>query len=141
MSGVEWLSVVQSAATALAAAAGTTAWHDARTGMLSMFGRAGGDEQAVGRQLDRSETAVREAPATDQEAQDRVREHVRVQWEARLGDLADAHPTVVDELRQWTRSVRQRLPEAVHYDLSRAQGVQINQAGGNTQHNVFPGAG
>jgi hypothetical protein len=141
MSGVEWLSVVQSAAIALAAAAGTTAWHDARAGLLGMFGRAGGDESAVGRQLDRSASAVRDAPATDPAAQDRVREQLRLQWEARLGDLAEANPAVIDELRQWVRSVQQELPATVHYDLSRAQGVQVNQSGGNIQHNTFPGAG
>jgi hypothetical protein len=140
MSGVEWLSVVQSAAVALAAAAGTTAWKDARAGMLAMFGRAGGDESAVGRQLDRCESAVRDAPA-DPAAQDRVREQLRLQWEARLGDLAEAQPAVIDELRQWVRSVQQGLPAAVYYDLSRAQGVQVNQSGGNVQHNAFPGAG
>ncbi|MEH1166947.1 hypothetical protein V6V47_16330 [Micromonospora sp. CPCC 205539] len=108
MSELEWMPVVESAALALGAAAGTGIWMDARNGILALARRAGRDEAGTAELLDETDARVRTADAAAE--QDRVRERAARDWQVRLDDLFRRTDGASEDLFAWTAEVTGRLP-------------------------------
>ncbi|MFI5937395.1 hypothetical protein [Actinoplanes sp. NPDC051494] len=91
---MELQTVIESAALALAAAAGTSAWADARKGVVALFGRFGRDPQ---QQLDADAGIIAEAVGTQGEAAARAK--VSRAWQERLTELAAGTPDAAEGIR------------------------------------------
>lgn len=131
MMGIELVPVVEAAAVALAAAAGTGVWNDARTGVMKLFRRGGHDERDTIELLDETDTAVR---AAEPHEQDHVRQDMTRDWQVRLRDLVRQHPEIATELRDWAQQVHGGLPRAQQQWV---QNITASGIGANAQGVMF----
>jgi len=106
---VDLQAVFQAAAIALATAAGTGVFADARTGILGLFRRGGRDERETAQLLDDMDAAAREVGP---ERCDEVRADLARDWQVRLADLVRRNPELVDDVLAWVRETEGRLPAA-----------------------------
>ncbi|WP_432017958.1 hypothetical protein [Streptomyces sp. 1222.5] len=102
-------AVVQSAATALATAAGTSVFADARAGVLALFRRGGRDERETAELLDEADAAAREVLP---ERRDDTRANLTRDWQVRLSDLVRRNPDLAEDVLTWVRETEERLPSA-----------------------------
>ena len=106
---VDLQAVIQAAVIALATAAGTGVFADARTGILALFRRGGRDERETAQLLDDTDAAAREVGP---ERRDEVRADLARDWQVRLADLVRRNPELVDDVLAWVRETEGRLPAA-----------------------------
>jgi hypothetical protein len=101
--------VIQVAAIALATAAGTGVFADARTGTLAVFRRGGRDEPETAQLLDDTDAAAREV---EPERRDDVRADLARDWQVHRTDLVRRNCELVDDVLAWIRETEGRLPAA-----------------------------
>jgi hypothetical protein len=106
---VDLQAVIQAAAIALATAAGTGVFADARTGILALFRRGRRDERETAQLLDDTDATAREVGP---ERRDEVRADLARDWQVRLADLVRRNPELVDDVLAWVRETEGRLPAA-----------------------------
>ncbi|MFF8602731.1 hypothetical protein ACF065_28075 [Streptomyces sp. NPDC015232] len=98
----ELVALATAGATALVQQMVGDGWERARTRVAAFFAaRSGGDEQAVGAELDAArEELVRATEGGDQDAADEARTEARVEWRARMRRSLLADPEAAAELRR-----------------------------------------
>ena len=104
----EILSLLNTGAATLVAAAATDAWQQARKGFARLLGRGDqGRERATERRLDALAAAVQQASP---EGRAEVCRQLQAAWQVRLGDLIEDDPNIAPSLQDLIERVRTELP-------------------------------